>query len=373
MKMRLGATVLAALAALAVNIPSASAQSELKTVMSKFDSQLYGRVKFDVAYDQVQLGGDTVSAVSAAESYKNKSTNFNPRDSRLGLAVVRNESEWKSEARIEGDFYGSTSGNTLSPRLRLGYVKVTHKASDLSITAGQDWVAIGQLHAPVFDFGAMAKGGNLIMRSPQVTVRKKLGDNLEGLVSFQHFRRSSNTDKDRMPWLLARVAYTDKAFHSALGAGWRTEELPDAMGEDESINRWVVAGEFKLNSGPVTFLAEPYIGQSIGDFGTAFNVNSTSGTPEEILTWGGFAAVTTRASDALQVSLGYGIENPDDDDVEGLELGDSTFLKNERAFVNTWYSLTKTVKVGAEVTYVSTERGDDRDGFRLLGSTIMNF
>lgn len=374
--MRMNVALLTALAVLAVNIPSAAAQSDLQNVMSQYDAKIYGRVKFDVMYDTDQFDrfGDALSTVTAAEKYDNSSTNFNPRDSRIGIAAVRNEPDWTSEARIESDFYGSVSGSTFGPRLRLGYVKLTHKSSDTAITIGQDWQPIAQLNPPMIDFGILAGGGNLWLRAPQITVRKKVGENLEALFSVLHYRRDSTADKDLEPWLMGRLAYTTKEIHAALGAGWRTEDVDDAAGNEETVNRWVAVAELKVAAGPVTIILEPWVGQGHDGFvRTGHGINTASGTPEEIFSWGGFAALSANPTNEVSVSLGYGIDNPDDDDLEGLELNDARFLKNQRAFVNSWYSLNKAVKVGMELNYLKTDREDSRDGFRILGSTIMSF
>ncbi len=55
-------------------------------------------------------------------------------------------------------------------------------------------------------------------------------------------------------------------------------------------------------------------------------------------------------------------------------LGDRQFTRNDMAFVNGWYKITKGVKVGAEVMYVNTERFDKTDeGMRYTLSMFYNF
>ncbi len=128
----------------------------------------------------------------------------------------------------------------------------------------------------------------------------------------------------------------------------------------------------KVAAGPATLILEPWVGAGHDGFvRTGHGINTSTGTPEEIFSWGGFAAVSAKPASDMSVALGYGIDNPDDDDLEGLELDNARFLKNQRAFVNTWYSLNKTVKVGAELNYLKTNRVEDAlaalENAQLLG------
>jgi hypothetical protein len=356
----------------------ANAETDLKTVMSKLDTTLYGRVKFDANYDTAEFVNynDFIGAVKGGGGSGNHSTNFNPRDSRIGLAVAHDDDIWLSEARIEGDFYGTNAGNNLIPRMRLGYVKVTNKEHDYSILAGQDWIPIATLNPPTVEFGILSAAGNLWWRVPQVTLRKEI-DELQLTFSLMEHRRVSTDEKDqRMPWLLSRVAYIDGPTHLALGGGWRTGELEDEAGMDERVQRWLLAAEFKYTMGDFTLMAEPWIGEGIDDEFLRYDlgINSSSGTPEAMMAWGGFAALSYTASDCLTLALGYGMDNPDDDDLAGIELNNRQFEMNQQTFVNAWYSLTSAVKVGAEVIYVRTTRPDfTNDGFRMTTSMLLGF
>jgi hypothetical protein len=165
-------------------------------------------------------------------------------------------------------------------------------------------------------------------------------------------------------------------MHLALGGGWRTGDLPNEAGEDESVNRWLLAGELKFKMGDFSFMAEPWIGEGIDDEFLRYDlgINSSSGTPEAMMAWGGFAAVSYAMSECVELSLGYGVDNPDDGDLEGIEYNDRQFQLNQQTFVNAWYSLTSVIKIGAEVVYVRTSRPDfTNDGFRITTSALMGF
>jgi hypothetical protein len=88
------------------------------------------------------------------------------------------------------------------------------------------------------------------------------------------------------------------------------------------------------------------------------------------------------------ITAGVGIDDPEEDDfkVSGTRnsMGDSEFSENLQTYVNTWYSITPAIKVGAEWMYVDTERvqgdGDSNPGQdysksynQILGSVFYNF
>jgi len=84
--------------------------------------------------------------------------------------------------------------------------------------------------------------------------------------------------------------------------------------------------------------------------------------------------LTYAATSKVNLSLGYGVDDPDADDMDGMALGNGQFTKSETIFVNGWYKVTSAVKMGIEVMYLETERWDDSDnGMRFTFSTCYNF
>ncbi len=363
----------------------------LRAVLGKYDMELYGRVKVDLNYDTAEFSryGDLIGTVDGGDS-KNDSTNINPRDSRFGIKVKRRDGVWLSEARIEMDFYGTNAGNNLIPRMRLGYVKLTNDDWKASLTVGQDWIPVASLNPPTIEFGVLSSSGNLWWRVPQVTLRKQVC-NFELLLSAMKHRRLSYEEEDRLPWIMAKVSYKEgilgKGGLLALGGGFRNSKIGSSYagglnvnGEDNSVDRWLVALEFKIKRGKFTFLAEPWIGNGLGReflrYGMADNYNGDTANdrPDVITSRGGFAALTYAANKKVKLSLGYGIDDPDADDMDGMALGNGQFTKSETIFVNGWYTVTSAVKMGIEVMYLETERWDDSDnGMRFTFSTIYNF
>lgn len=369
--------------------------SKAESVWSKYNMRLYGRVKVDLNYDTARFEDrDDMRCVKARPDNTNDSTNFNPRDSRFGFEASHTEGDWTGNARIELDFYGDSpkDSDNLTPRMRLGYVKAAYDPSGTSIVVGQDWTPVAQLNPANIDFGILTAAGNLWWRVPQVTIRQELGD-MELLVSAMRHKRKSSAEEARMPWALGRVAYNmsflGKGNMIALSGGWRPDEVYQVddggdkiSGTDRDIDRWLVALELKLSSGPFVFKLEPWWGKGIGNsfrrYDMDVNNEREGGKPKTIEARGFFADFTFKATDRMSYSIGYGVDDPHNRDVRGM-IGngykdDHQFTRNVHCFVNTWYKLMEPIKVGAEIMYVGTERFNRADtGMRYTLSMFYKF
>ncbi len=364
------------------------------TVLNKYNMLLYGRVKVDLNYDtrEFRKYNDWLGAVGVGDT-GNDSTNLNPRDSRIGIKVLSKNEAWTSEARIETDFYGDNNGNSFIPRMRLGYIKLTNHDWNANLLIGQDWIPIARLNPSTIDFGVLAAAGNLWWRVPQVTLRKNIG-NIEILGSVMKHRRISTAEEDRMPWVLGRIAYKSdslgKGGYVAVGAGYRRESLVDnTNGLDNDVNRWLAALELKAQAGKFTFAVEPWIGKGLDKewlrYDMGINTYDETGTypnrrPDLMGGVGGFASLSYLMNAKQSISLGYGIDNPRNSDMKGLDLttvsgtNDRRFTKNEMFFINSWYSIIDAIKVGCEIMHMDTERfGDSNVGTRYTLSSMYLF
>ncbi|RKX60350.1 MAG: hypothetical protein DRP37_05390 [Thermodesulfobacteriota bacterium] len=351
----------------ATDVPSLTAEEitalrslkDLGNVWSKYNMQLYGKVKVDFNYDTAEFTryNDFVGAVAQESDYKNDSTNFNPRDTRIGFTASHKWGEWSALGRVEMDFYGDNNGDNLIPRMRHGYIDIGYEKTHTSMVVGQDWVPVSQLNPSTIDFGIMTAAGNLWWRVPQVTVRQEFGD-VQVLASVMKHRRTSTENEDRMPWLLGRVQYSNEILGKgglvALGGGYRHADY----GQDSSNNtdRWLVCGELKYVAGSFTFKGELWTGEGIGRNFLRYDLDmAEDGGPASA--YGGWADLTYAVNDKTTMTAGYGFDNPNNGDIGNLtDTNDRRFTRNEQYFINTWYSLTKPLKVGAEYIYIETER-----------------
>ena len=105
-----------------------------------------------------------------------------------------------------------------------------------------------------------------------------------------------------------------------------------------------------------------------------YDGNNANSKPDTILSRGGFAALQYKLSQKVNLALGYGVDDPDNDDMRGMTLGKGQFTKSQTFFTNGWYQLTSAVKMGVEVMYLETERfGDTDNGMRYTFSTCYDF
>lgn len=274
--------------------------------------------------------------------------------------------------------------------MRLGYVKLINKDLNANLLIGQDWIPVANLYPETIDFGIMAAAGNLWWRAPQLTLRKEIGD-IELLFSVMKHRRTDTAEKDRMPWVLGRVAYKPDFLGKngliAIGGGYKNESLvPNDYGRDNDVDRWLMALELKMSLGKFTFVAEPWIGEGLDKEWPRYDmgVNTFDETdsypyhrPELIGAMGGFVSISYNLSTKQVVSFGYGIDDPRNEDMRGMDLlaisdtNDRRFTKNEMFFINSWYSITNAIKLGGEIIYLDTERFSDSNvGTRYTLSAI---
>ncbi|MCW7073170.1 MAG: hypothetical protein OCU20_04650 [Methanophagales archaeon] len=332
---------------------------DLGNVWSKYNMRLYGRVKVDFNYDTAEFKkyNDFVGAVAQESDYKNDSTDFNPRDTRIGFEASHKRDDWLAKARIETDFYGDNNGDNLIPRMRLGYIDVGYEKTHTSMVVGQDWIPVSQLNPSTIDFGILTAAGNLWWRVPQATVRQELGD-FQVLASVMKHRRTSTENEDRMPWLLGRIQYSNdilgKGGLVAFGGGYRHADY--GQNTSNNTDRWLVCGELKYVTGPLTFKGELWTGEGIGRNFLRYDLDMTQdGGPAAA--YGGWADLTYAVNDKTTMTAGYGFDNPNNGDIGDLtDTNDRRFTRNEQYFINTWYSLSKPLKVGAEYIYIETER-----------------
>ena len=377
--------------------PVAPAPKKANVVLSKPGIQwkLYGRVKVDLQYDTARFEkyNDFIGAVAnrkrlveieknkwvpANPDYQNDSTNFNPRDTRFGFWATYNKDQWLIKGRFEIDFYGTNSGNNLIPRMRLAYADILNTNTNTSLRIGQDWIPVAQLNPSTVDFGILTAAGNLWWRVPQVTLRQKAFENFEFLVSLMKHRRTSTSNEDRMPWVLARIAYTGGILGGknmiALGGGYRHADYGKNTSKD--TDRYLVVGEWKFAffENTMIFKGEAWWGKGIGRNFLRYDLDlAPDGSPAEA--YGGWADVTWKFAPRWSLTVGAGFDNPSNSDMPSVEkMTDRQFTKNVHYYANVWYKLTQPLSLGFEVVHIETERYNVTDtGNRFTFSMKYDF
>jgi hypothetical protein len=371
---------------------------EKPSVWSKYDMQLFGRIKIDIHYDDVAFEkyNDFIGVIAAYKDYKKDSIDFNPRDTRLGFKVSHELSRnWIGDALFEGDFYGDINGNNIEPRLRLAYIDVKNPVRGTSFRIGQDWVPVAQQNPKMSEFGILAAGGNLWWRVPQLTVIQMLG-NFELLGSVMRHRRESAKNDGNWPWVLGRIAYNIDYLGPgnmiAVGFGYCKDEVEidegfNLRGKEIDVNRWLAALELSLKKGDFELIGESWVGQGIGPHWLRYDMDLNPITGEEIRSQGGFLSLFYNTPiKKLSLGIGAGIDNATNSDLNGWDFlqeedGGKTGLdyntrysRNMQFYLNLWYELSPALKLIGEWIHMETERFDDtRGGNRFTISAFYNF
>jgi hypothetical protein len=317
------------------------------TVFSSVDLKFWGRVVMNVHYDTDDIRGDTDFATYVTGEGKEE-VNFNGRDTRLGFSASSEAGDWDAGLVAEIDFYGSNAGNSLIPRMRLGYVKIADK-NGLSFRLGQDWIPIGQQNPGTIDFGILAWGGNLWWRVPQLTVRKKVGK-FEYLGSLMKHRVSSSQEnQEDMPWVLGRVQWADGGKLLALGLGARSVEV-----DGYDYSPFMAVLEFKTPLGSKAAInGELWTGAGIGREFIRYGLDYNSSAGTEIESEGGFISLNLKAGPGA-FNLGIGLDDPDDGDALAGAYTGATFLENQVLFANYQGKLGKNFGYGFEIMDIDT-------------------
>ncbi|AEH22423.1 hypothetical protein TOPB45_0310 [Thermodesulfobacterium geofontis OPF15] len=375
--------------------------------------QLYGRVKMDYHYDTAQIVyyNDFVGTVKNRWSYdskndqykydptyQNDSTNFNPRDTRLGTLVYQKRGDWIVKGQTEIDFYGYNSGNNIIPRMRLAYVDIYNSKTKTSLLFGQDWIPVSQLNPSTIEFGILTAAGNLWWRVPQLTIRQKVFENWELLGSLMMHRRISTSSEERMPWALARIQYKDGVLNKifdkgsmiAIGGGFKHDAVkredvsfPKKYFSTESdVDRWLICGEwlfnFKLFDQKFQFKGEAWTGRGIDKEWLRYDLG-VNAYGEPIEAYGMWADLVWNINPRLSFTIGAGFDDPNDKEILKGQIGpqalnDRQFTKNTQYFANFWYKLSDNMSIGVEVMRIETERDkwvDTANRFTL--SAFYNF
>ena len=356
-------SILAVALCLCLALPALSSADE--PVMSKYNVKIWGRVKIDYSYDTSQfvkfndfLGVPADSNVTNGQG--RSSTDFNPRDTRLGFSASHAVESWQGKGVVELDFYGSNSGDSLIPRMRLAYADLSNKDMGTSVRVGQDWTPVLQLNPSTIDFGVLSATGNLWWRRPQLTLRQNVGG-LQFLVSAMQARRQSTASKTDMPWILGRVAYSFDAAGGkhmvAVDGGYQH----DKDQYNDGIDRALGGLEVKFDFSPILLKGEFWYGQGIGGDFLRYDLDTYTSSDGDTKAWkgmGGWVDLTWKIMPKWSVTAGIGIDNPENGGYKAGSLSNPNgqFTLSRNIYANTWYTLGPDVKVGFEVMDLVAER-----------------
>jgi hypothetical protein len=361
--------------------PAAPAAAPEVKVNSKYNINIYGKIKFDGIYDTNNMGReDFITYIPRNANGEDKAT-FNVRDTRFGIAITGPAlNGWKASGRFESDFYGSDPSSNGQLRIRLAYIDMEKEGTGIRV--GQDWTQIASLNPTTVDFAIMGYNGNLWNRVPQVTLRQKLGAGFDGLLTVYRGKWSDDdvgtkvNTQIHMPWIGGKVSYSAALFgeqksYFALGGSVR-----NGSAGDNDVTPYLAALELKIPVYIVEIMGEAYMGQGLGfeyfhNGGTSLtgDAGAFNAKGHAILTRGGWLQASVKPIKDVTLNAGYGLDNP-----KNADVGSDFFQQSQYAFINAFIQVFKDIQVGLEVANLKTDwtTGDER-GTRFQTSLIYNW
>lgn len=337
----------------------------------------YGYIKFDSMYDTARTAyGDLglwVMPENAAGGDEQE-LNFSARETRFGLNIIAPENRGvKTTGRIEADFYEEIpTPNKYSPRLRLAYVDLAWE-NGWSLRFGQDWDTYISFHPDMVDGSALAYQGHLYGRHPQARITKdsKLGENtsLTLKLALQHGRNSSDLDGNLQPdenaaavpnfhgsLVLKSRLLTDRQSVFAISGAYGREKL-SGTANPGTYENWLIHGGVQLPlSQRFTLQGIVWKGANLDNYfgGIAQGIDVDKGT--EIATYGGWGQLVYTLTKNTRTSVGYGIEDPNDEDLSDRDpSGNARRTYNDRIFANFFYNATDKVTFSVEYSLMRTD------------------
>ncbi len=365
--------------------------------------QFYGFARFDASFDTGKMYPGNIALYVRPEGLNNHDAEWDltAGATRLGLNLMGPDTEtMKLTGNIEFDFLGGGSENNMNPRMRHGYFKAYWPASDFSILAGQTWDVHSSLIPFVDDPAIMWTSGNIGTRHPQLRLTKGFTAGEKGHVELAvaaartigeannkaGWTETWNTDpgKDaaiptiqgRIAWSGPLIAGNQPATVAVSGHYGQEEWDTETTGAQKTLDTWSCNLELTLPvSQKITLAGEYFTGANLDDYwgGIAQGVNnSTKADLREIRSVGGWAALRVTATPSTTVSIGAGIDNPNDNDL--TPIADAR-LRNQTIFASVINKITPSFILGLQLSEWKTDykNADDSNAFRAQTSLTYKF
>lgn len=370
------------------------------TVISanNFTFKPYGYVKLDAAYDdsRTNYGDFILYALSEGTRKNDNEFNMTARQTRIGVDIMAPTIDnWTAKGRVEFDFYGDGSArHENKPEVMLRHAFVDLVNGNFGLLAGQTSDLFSPLAPSTLNYTVGWAAGNIGYRRPQLRLTYGIPVNDKNKVTtalaFARTTGTANEDLDLdlendgedsgFPSFQGRVAWATKLFtatDSVFGVSghFGKEEIDWGVltpgGHQDRMKTWSVNGDITIPLSPcLTFMGEAFVGENLDDFfgGVLQGVNST--LQEEIKSVGGWAQLNYKYDTKWQTNLGFGIDDPDNDD---LNAGNRS--RNAFYFANVLYNLIAPVNLGLEYSYWDTDYKNRRGGVnnRIQTSVIYSW
>ncbi len=362
----------------------------------KFSLKPYGYVKLDAIYDthRVAAGDLMFYALPHQDGVDDNEFRMTARETRIGLDInVSEVSSIKTSGKIEVDFYGAGgSDNAANLRMRLAYIDLAMPRG-FSLRAGQDWETFITVIPRIVNFSYLADAGALGIRRPQVRATQEInlaektkltaklaaartiGQDIDGGGEDDGVDSGLPTGQGNL--ILERPLWTEKAAkisvsgHIGRETCDRVVEGVPCVNDDQDYDTWSVIGSLYL---PLCKMATAqgtiWQGENLDTYygGIGQGINKTLET--SIAAKGGFAQLILDLTDRLNLNLGYGLDDPDEGDLNAKDRS-----KNEIIFSSLFFKLTRDATLALEYSNLRTsyKDADKAENNRVQGAVIYKF
>jgi hypothetical protein len=359
-----------------------------------FATHLYGFIKMESFYDNSDVAqGDWLLFVrSGSSSYADQNVfSMSVRHTRLGLNFSGPTfgTDGTIIGKIETDFAGgfpnsSTAARQPVLRIRHAWIELNKPAWEARF--GQDWALIAGPFPNTTSFVVGAGKGNLWMRYPQIrfTIKTKpmrfavsLNRPMAGNVKYDDFAQGDfdpvgDGERSGLPWIMARSWLSTGNLTLSVSGHYGQEKIPDLTGNQHDMKTVSVNADFQLKTGPFSMIVKGFMGENLNSFfgGVFQGFTRDSVSVSNIASKGGWAQAQIQIKPAWSITLGGGMDDPDDDD---LSAGHRS--RNDWFFANIAWQQSKAVSFTFEGEYLKTSYIQEEAGknIRLMLVTYYRF
>lgn len=365
------------------------ADDDKPAIQTKYPISFYGFLKFDASYDTARVNPGNFPRWVESESTNDGDDQFNAtaNQSRFGLNFNGPDlGSYKVSGKLEIDFYGGGPENKANPMMRQAYLKLDWPNSDFSILAGQTLDVVSPLLPSMVNYTVGWWVGNPGYRRPQLRISKgfSAGGGAKLLLQAAAVRTigdatpfsPGDTGEDAgFPTFQGRLALSFPAGGRTATIGvsghWGQEEFDfDSEGNNEGIDTQSLNVDVTIPlSTHLTLTGEYWAGENMDAYLAGIGQGVNKITLEAIYSTGGWASLGY-SKDNWSFNLGAGIDDPDNDDLEG-----GSRSLNSAIWFNFFYRLQKAVSFAMEFSNWNTEyiNKSGGDAFRVQMAMIYSF
>jgi hypothetical protein len=359
----------------------------------------YGYFKLDGSYDQNPTShGNFIMYIPQNPTYGDKSQfTMTANETRLGLNAAGNGyGDVTIGGKLEVDLYASITGATIAENkamMQLRHAYFFLEKRSFKVVAGQTWDLISPLNPSTLNYSVLWGCGNTGYRRAQVSfwytskpnkttdvvmatgLFRTIGNDLTPTFTLATGEANDGVDdgiNSAIPSLQAlfevkHSTASGGAYRGGISALYGALKAETNQGRSEDYSSWAVVGHWSVSpSTRFGFSGELFTGSNLGSyFGSILRNSEIDG----LKTTGGWISSWVQASKKVQLSAGYGIDDPKDDLITSGRTQNTSFYGNIR------YAVVPKATVGLELAQWRTDykNADNATDFRAQTSFILGF